>query len=139
MRLHYGFGFCSPVYGYSRSFIVFILTAGAGIGLLVGLVSLRINFSLRKTIPGIRGLLVDIVLGAAGFSGGVIAAMLIPMPSRTTVHHLSGTVVRETTRRFQHPYIVGAVVAVLFTLVFEFVRSRRSKALVGSQLFSQGA
>jgi hypothetical protein len=93
--------------------------------LIVGAaISLGVSFALkRKKFRFISGAL----LGALGFWLGLIGCLLMPWPENTVVYYVGDTRVTETANRFQHPFAVAYVVAVLVPLIYEILRWKHSR------------
>ena len=87
------------------------IAIGSIIGLLVILVTKKTTF-----------LLVDAILGAAGFVGGAIAAAKIPYKMNTVSQRIGDTIVTTTSRHNQHPYRAALLLAVLLPVLFEAYR-----------------
>lgn len=94
---------------------------GASIGFMIGIL-VRI---LRK--QPLAGVIVDGLLGAVGFVGGVIGSLLVPYQENTVTSRAGDMIIRTTTRRFQHPYQVAFVLAIFAPVFWEMLRYLRSR------------
>ena len=87
------------------------IAIGAVIGLLVILITKR------------RGLvLVDALLGGAGFVGGAIATAKVPWQLNTVTRKVGDAIVSSTMRHYQHPYRAALLLAVLLPVIYEVFR-----------------
>ncbi len=102
--------------------IVYALT-GAAVGALVGF---TLSFWLRL---GAQSIWKDTLLGALGFVVGFVTSAVVPWPKNTIVYYANGTQVTSTINRFQHPYLVALMLAILLPLANELYRSSRLRAL----------
>lgn len=64
----------------------------------------------------------DILLGAAGFMGGIFLTPHIPWRLNTVTVQAGNAVIRTTSRHYQYPYRVGFLIAVLLPLIYEGIR-----------------
>ena len=87
---------------------------GAAIGAFV---AIAFSFVTKRRINFVP----DLLLGAAGYLGGVAAVVRIPWHENTIVYRVGNTVVRSTTRHYQYPYRVAFVLAVLLPVLFEVI------------------
>ena len=94
---------------------------GAGLGLLVG-GCLTVAWDL-----GSGGLLLDAILGAIGFAGGVLLSATVRYENVATVRE-GNSVIRTTTLHYQHPYFVGFLIAAVLVTLHEMARHRRQKS-----------
>ncbi len=94
---------------------------GAAIGSMIGILARIIR---QQPLAGV---IVDGILGAVGFVGGVIGSMLVPYRENTVTSQAGGMIIRTTTRRFQHPYQVAFVLAIFAPLFWEMLRYFRSR------------
>jgi hypothetical protein len=77
---------------------------------------------------GLRGVIVDTLLGALGSAATVIGCAIVPWPRNTVSQSVAqGLRVETTLNRFQHPYIAATVAAVILPVVHELVRVRLGK------------
>ena len=88
---------------------------GGSIGALIAIIASRLGKRPIKFFP-------DLLLGAAGFLGGVALTPYIPWHQNTIQYQIGGTVVRSTSRHFQYPYRIGIAIAVLLPLIYELIR-----------------
>jgi hypothetical protein len=84
---------------------------GAVIGLLVMLVTKRTTL-----------VLLDAILGGAGFVAGSIATARIPWTPTTVTRRVGDAIVSTTVRHYQHPYRVALLASVLLPVLFELYR-----------------
>jgi hypothetical protein len=104
--------------------IAFILWVFAGmvIGALSGWL---VSFA---TKCGQQGIIKDALLGSFGFLVGFIGCISMPWPRNTIVEQLEGGgTVATTLNRYQHPYRVAILVAVLLPLLHEMYRMKRAR------------
>jgi len=105
------------VFGY-----VVIAVPGSIIGVLSGMPASRI-FRLRM-----QGITKDAFLGAIGSVAAVIACAVVPWPRNTTSEPLgAGLRVETTMNRFQHPYLLATLVAVMIPALHQFIRFRKAR------------
>ncbi len=105
--------------------IAFVLCAltGMAIGTLSGWL---VSFA---TKCGRQGIIRDAFLGSFGFLAGFLGCISMPWPRNTILEHLEGGgTVATTMNRYQHPYRVATVVAVLLPLLHEMYRLKRTRA-----------
>jgi hypothetical protein len=93
---------------------------GAGLGLLVG-GGLTVAWDMSS-----RGLILDVILGAVGFAGGVLASATVRYENVETLRE-GNTLIRTTTLHYQHPYFIGFLIAVVLVTLHEMARHRRAK------------
>jgi hypothetical protein len=99
--------------------IAFILWTLAG--MLLGALSGWLI--LLATKCGRQGLVRDAMLGSFGFLAGFLGCVFMPWPRNTIWEHLQGGgTVATTMIRYQHPYRVALVMAVLLPLLHELYR-----------------
>jgi hypothetical protein len=67
-------------------------------------------------------ILLDALLGATGFIGGVYAMEHIPWTPTTVSQRVGDAIVTTTRFHYQHPYRIGLVLAVVLPLIFEMIR-----------------
>ena len=104
------------------AFILYAL-AGMAIGAFGGWL---VSFA---TKCGQQGIVRDAFLGSFGFLAGFFGCMSMPWPRNTVLEHLGGGgMVATTMNRYQHPYRVAIVVAVLLPLLHELYRLKRARA-----------
>jgi hypothetical protein len=97
--------------------------AGMVIGAVVGYLAYRII-----AVNQLR-LLKDALLGAFGYLGGLIGCAFMPWPENTVIENLEGGgTVSTTMGRYQHPHGVAVILAILFPLIYQVYRWRKSKA-----------
>jgi hypothetical protein len=107
------------------SFAILPLLENAGLGALLGLMvggGLTVAWDMSS-----RGLVLDVILGAIGFAGGVLASATVQYENMTTVHE-GNTVIRTTTMHYQHPYFIGFLIAAVLVTLHEMARHRRAKS-----------
>jgi hypothetical protein len=73
-----------------------------------------------------RGLMLDVILGAVGFAGGVLASATVRYENVETLRE-GNTLIRTTTLHYQHPYFIGFLIAVVLVTLHEMARHRRAK------------
>ena len=88
---------------------------GVTIGAVIGLATMLATR--RRTL-----VLVDALLGAAGFVGGVLLTARIPYQLNTVTKKVGDAIVSTTMRRYQHPYRAALILAVLLPVLYEVVR-----------------
>ncbi|HML15617.1 MAG TPA: hypothetical protein VK419_01275 [Bryobacteraceae bacterium] len=97
----------------------------AVVGLAVGaLIGMLVRILRRQPMTGV---LADAALGALGFVGGAVGSVLMPYKQNTVTYHVGNTIVRTTTRRYQHPYRAAFVLAIALPVVWELFRYFRSR------------
>ena len=102
------------------AFVLLYALAGVAVGILSGWLA---PLALRSK----HRLLVDAVLGAAGFLLGGFVAISMPWHTNTISYELlGGTRVVSTMNSYQHPERVAAVVAAILPLLYG-IWSRRSQ------------
>ena len=94
---------------------------GAALGLMVG-GGLTVAWDMSS-----RGLLLDVILGAVGFAGGVLLSATVQYENVNTIRE-GNTVIRTTTMHYQHPYFIGFLFAVVLVTLHEMARHRRAKS-----------
>jgi alpha-D-ribose 1-methylphosphonate 5-triphosphate synthase subunit PhnG len=87
------------------------IAIGAVIGLLVILVTKRSTL-----------VMVDALLGAAGFIGGAVLSARVPVRMNTVTRKVGDAIVSTTTRHYQHPYRAALLLAVLLPILWELYR-----------------
>jgi hypothetical protein len=107
-----------------------LLTFGGLVGISTGAIVHLLSTRATHRPANLRVFLIDCVLGAVAFLSGVAAVLFIPTPAHTQTRKVGEVVIRETTRRFQHPYLVALALAILVPLAVEVLRARRSKPQV---------
>lgn len=78
---------------------------------------------LLKLKVGFLNVVVDGVLGSAGFSIGWFTVLLIPWRN-TITYYVDRTVVTSTMSHYQHPYLVAFVAATTLPVVHQLRRSK---------------
>ena len=112
--------------------LVLLAIAGMAVGALSGWLTSLI------TKCGQKGVLRDSFLGSLGFLVGFIGSVYMPWPHNTVVEQLKGGgTVATTISRYQHPYRVAVVMAVLLPLLHEL--SRRKKAQTELKMETPGS
>ena len=102
-------------------FLLWVL-AGMAIGALSGW------FVSLATKCGLQGIIKDAFLGSFGFLVGLLGCESMPWPRNTVVEQVEGGgTVATTLNRYQHPYRVAVVVAVLLPLLHELYRLKRAR------------
>jgi hypothetical protein len=94
---------------------------GLAIGSMIGIL-VRI---LRQ--QPLTGVLIDGALGAIGFVGGAIGALMFPYKENTATFKVGEAIVRTTTKRYQHPYQVAFLLAVAIPALWEIFRYFRTR------------
>jgi hypothetical protein len=106
------------IFGY---FVIAVL--GSIIGALSGMLVSRI-FKIR-----IHGITKDAFFGAIGAVTTVIGCAIVPWPRNTISESLgAGLRVETTMNRFQHPYLLAAIVAAVLAALHQFIRFKQQKA-----------
>jgi hypothetical protein len=101
---------------------------GLSIGALSGCLTAAAISRNPRDLFGLRGLFINGAVGAAAFVMSVIVIALLPWPRNTIVYYLeSGTQVTSTTNRYQYPFRVAYPAAILFPVLTELHRVRRSR------------
>lgn len=95
---------------------------GMAIGAMIGLL---VRILRRQPLNG--GVILDGLLGAIGFVGGAIGSLLVPYKENTVTMKIGDTIVRETTRRYQHPYQVAFLAAIALPVIWELLRYLRAR------------
>ena len=95
----------------------FLLEAvvGASIGAFIAVLASLRGKRAMKFFP-------DILLGAAGYLGGVLLTPRLPWHQNTIQYRIGDTVIRSTSRHFQYPYRIGFALAVLLPVIYELIR-----------------
>jgi len=100
-----------------------VAITGMVIGAVIGYLAYRIT-----AVSQLR-LLKDLLLGAFGYLAGLIGCAFMPWPENTVVENLEGGgTVSTTMSRYQHPHRVAVILAILFPLLYQVYRRRKSKA-----------
>ena len=96
--------------------------SGAAAGSLIGIIASR--FTRRGEFPQLSALLIDALLGAAGFVGGAIGIATLPFMETSTTSQAGGMIIHTTTRHYDNAYRLALGVAALLAASFEFIRYR---------------
>ncbi len=101
----------------SPDITVYFLEAvvGIAIGAIIGLLTMLVTKR-----PGL--ILIDALLGAAGFIGGAVLSARVPWQMNTVTRKVGDAIVSTTTRHYQHPYRAALLLAVLLPVLWEVVR-----------------
>jgi hypothetical protein len=101
--------------------IVVLVSLYALAGALIGMLSGWLTALARRSRCR---LMVDAVLGWAGFLLGLVVVLSVPWQNTISYELSGGTKVISTTSRYQHPWRVATVVAATLPLIFEIRRRR---------------
>jgi uncharacterized membrane protein YeaQ/YmgE (transglycosylase-associated protein family) len=105
------------VFGY-----LVIAVLGSIIGVLSGMLASKV-FKLRM-----QGITKDAFTGAIGSVAAVIACAVVPWPRNTISESLgAGLRVETIMNRFQHPYLLATLVAVIVPALHQFIRFRKAR------------
>lgn len=97
----------------------------AVVGLALGsMVGILVRIFRKQPLTGV---IVDSALGAVGFVGGAIGALMLPYRENTVTYRVSGAIVRTTTRRYQHPYQAAFLLSIALPVMWELFRYFRSR------------
>jgi hypothetical protein len=105
----------NPDTGPSAFPLLLEAVVGGSVGALIAIVAAQFGKRAMKFFP-------DILLGIAGYIGGIYATPHIPWHQNTITYRIGNTVVRSTTRHYQYPYRIAFVVGALVPLIYELIR-----------------
>jgi hypothetical protein len=104
--------------------LTFLALTAAFIGFAVGALSGITISRLLKLNIRFRNVVVDGILGSAGFSIGWFVVLSIPWRN-TITDYVDQTLVTSTTGHYQHPYLVAFAAAMLLPIMNELRRYRK--------------